>query len=64
MEWKDEIVEEVRLVRDEYAARFDYDISRICNDLRNRQLERESREGTVGLPRAVGDESTEVRNAA
>jgi hypothetical protein len=64
MEWKDEIVEEVRRVRDAYAAKFDYNISRICTDLRKRQLERERRERPVSLPQTVGDESTDVRNAA
>ena len=35
--WNDEIVEEVRRVRDEYAAKFDYDISAICADIRKKQ---------------------------
>jgi hypothetical protein len=29
MMWKDEIVEEVRAVREAYAARFDYDVARM-----------------------------------
>ena len=37
--WNDEIVEEVRRVRDEYAAKFDYDISAICADIRKKQVE-------------------------
>lgn len=37
MMWKDEIVEEVRRTRDEYAARFNYDIAAICADIRQRQ---------------------------
>lgn len=36
---RDEIVEEVRRVRDEYAAQFDYDVRRIAEDLRRRQQE-------------------------
>ncbi len=60
MEWKDDIVEEVRRVRDEYAARFDYDISRICKDLRKRQHERKMREEAAGVPKAVSNESAEV----
>ena len=36
-EWKDEIVEEVRRVRDEYAKSFIYDLDAICNDLRKQQ---------------------------
>ncbi len=34
MKWKDEIVEEVRAVREVYAAQFDYDLKRIFEDLR------------------------------
>ena len=37
MTWNDEIVEEVRRVRNEHAARFDYDISAICADIRLKQ---------------------------
>lgn len=39
MTWKDEIVEEVREIRDKYAAKFDYDISAICADIRRKQKE-------------------------
>jgi hypothetical protein len=35
--WVDPIVEEVRRIRDEHAARFDYDIHRICEDVRREQ---------------------------
>ena len=34
---KDEIVEEVRAARDAYAARFDYDLKRIFNDLKEQE---------------------------
>ncbi|MGH9326990.1 MAG: hypothetical protein ACRD2B_09965 [Terriglobia bacterium] len=34
MKWKDEIVEEVRVVRQAYAAQFDYDLERIFEDLK------------------------------
>ena len=37
MTWNDEIVEEVRRVRDEYAKKFNYDISAICADIRRKQ---------------------------
>ena len=37
MTWKDEIVEEVRKVREEHAAKFGYDISAICADIRRKQ---------------------------
>ena len=35
--WRDEIVEEVRKSRDEYAAKFGYDIRAIARDLREKQ---------------------------
>ena len=34
---KDPIVEEVRRIRHEYAARFNYDLAAIFRDLRDRQ---------------------------
>ena len=37
MIWNDEIVEEVRNVRQENAAKFKYDISAICADIRQKQ---------------------------
>ncbi len=37
MTWKDEIVEEVRKAREEHAAKFGYDISAICADIRRKQ---------------------------
>lgn len=39
MIWKDEIVEEVREARDKHAAKFNYDISAICADIRRKQAE-------------------------
>lgn len=44
--WEDEIVAEVRAVRDAYAQRFAYDVRAICRDLKrsrdegNRQVVR------------------------
>ena len=35
--WKDQIVEETRKTRDEYAARFDYDLAAIYEDLIEQQ---------------------------
>jgi len=46
--WKDEIVEEVRRVRDAQAAKFDYDIDAIVADARKRQ--QESGQKTVSFP--------------
>ena len=39
MTWNDEIVEEVRRVRNENAEKFNFDISAICADIRKRQAE-------------------------
>ena len=33
----DPIITEVRAIRDEYAARFDYDVGKMFRDLRDRQ---------------------------
>ena len=45
---KDEIVDEVRRVREAYAAQFGYDLRRIVEDLRRR--ERESGREYINLP--------------
>jgi hypothetical protein len=37
--WEDEIVAEVRKVRDAYAQRFAYDVRAICRDLKRSQDE-------------------------
>jgi hypothetical protein len=39
MKWKDEIVEEVRKAKDHYAARFDYDLGRMFEDLQKKEQE-------------------------
>ena len=39
MKWKDEIVEEVRAVREAYAAQFEYDLERIFEDLKKKEQE-------------------------
>ena len=36
MSFQDEIVEEVRKARDAYAARFDYDLARMFEDLKEK----------------------------
>lgn len=46
--WVDEIVEEVRKVRDEYAARFDYDLDAIYKDIK--EQEKHSQRKIVSLP--------------
>lgn len=35
--WKDDIVEETRKVREEYAAKFNYDLEAICKDLKEQE---------------------------
>jgi hypothetical protein len=45
--WDDPIVEEVRKAREEHAARFDYDLDRIFQDLKER--ERQSGKQVVSL---------------
>jgi hypothetical protein len=37
MKWKDEIVEEVRTAKEAYAARFDYDLKRMVEDLKKHE---------------------------
>lgn len=46
--WQDEIVEEVRRVRDEYAARFNYDFDAIYRDIK--EQEKQAGRKTVSLP--------------
>ncbi|MEX0725100.1 MAG: hypothetical protein WEB58_19075 [Planctomycetaceae bacterium] len=35
--WRDPIVDEIRQLRQEYAAQFNHDLKAICRDLRERQ---------------------------
>ena len=37
--WKDEIVDETRKVREEYAAQFNYDLAAIYGDLKQKEAE-------------------------
>ena len=46
--WKDEIVEEVRKVRDEYAAKFNYDLDAIYKDIK--EQEKQNQRQVVSLP--------------
>jgi hypothetical protein len=45
--WKDEIVEEVRLQREAYAAKFNYDLDAIYRDLKAK--ERKSKRKVVSF---------------
>ncbi len=46
--WKDTIVDETRKAREEYAARFNYDLESIFNDLK--EQEKHSARIVVSLP--------------
>lgn len=46
--WKDRIVEEVRKVREEHAAKFRYDIDAIYRDLKKQ--EKRSKRKVISLP--------------
>ena len=59
--WKDPIVEDIRQLRDTYAARFDYDLEAIARDLVEQQ-ERLQQEGwtVVSLPPRHPDQPEQV----
>jgi hypothetical protein len=42
MRSKDEIVDEIRAVREAYAARFNYDLAKIYDDLKAKEQAREN----------------------
>ncbi|MFN0112190.1 MAG: hypothetical protein ACKVZH_25295 [Blastocatellia bacterium] len=48
MTWNDEIVDEVRRVRNEHAEKFNYDIAAICADIRQKQADSNRRVVVVG----------------
>lgn len=58
--WNDEIVEETRKARDEYAAKFDYDLAAICKDLKEKQNRAEQKiislspKKPISLPQTEG----------
>ena len=60
MTWSDPIVEEVRRVRDAYAARFNYDLRAIFRDLK----EQEKRSGHKLVSYAQGARGAEPTGAA
>lgn len=63
MTWNDEIVEEVRKVRDKHAAKFNYDISAICADIRKKQNE-SGREIIFSLKEKKKIETSDLLKAA
>lgn len=56
--WHDPIVDEVRKIRDEHAARFDYDLRRIFADLR----EQEQKSGREYVTRPAKRPAPSVRS--
>lgn len=46
--WNDEIVEETRRTRDEYAAKFNYDLAAIYRDLKEQQYR--AKHKVINLP--------------
>ncbi|MBU0568927.1 hypothetical protein KJ693_12280 [bacterium] len=60
--WKDPIVEEVRKVREEHAAKFDFDIKAIIEDAQRRQTK--SKHPVVSLARKEQSLMVESREAA
>jgi len=60
--WQDEIVEETRRIREEHAARFNFDLKAIWTDLK--EQEKHSGREIVSLPaRRTPQEPTESANA-
>jgi len=59
--WRDPIVEEVRKRGEEYAAKFDFDIDRMFDDLR--RLQKESGEPVISFSREENDSTSHRRNS-
>ncbi len=59
--WRDPIVEEVRKRGEEYAAKFDFDIDRMFEDLR--RLQKESGEPVVSFSGEKSDSASHRRNS-
>jgi len=59
--WIDAIVEETRKAREAHAARFNYDLEAIYEDLK--QQEQEGNRTVVSLPPKPAAKSTEVQKA-
>jgi hypothetical protein len=55
--WKDPIVEEIHRIREELAAKFNYDMHAICEDLRRRQQDG-AREVVTLPPRRIDSKPT------
>ena len=61
--WEDPIVAEIHKWREEYAAKFNYDVEAICEDLRQRQ-EASGRKGVTLPPKKPVFVPVEEKEAA
>ncbi len=64
MTWNDEIVDEVRRVRNEHAEKFNYDISAICADIRRKQAESKRKVIVSTEQNKAGQETPDILQAA
>ena len=64
MTWNDEIVEEVRRVRQENAEKFNFDISAICADIRKKQAESKRKIIVSTEQNKVGQDTSDILQAA
>ena len=64
MTWNDEIVDEVRRVRNEHAEKFNYDISAICADIRRKQTESKRKVIVSTEQSKAGQETSDILQAA
>jgi hypothetical protein len=59
--WEDPIVAEIRKIRNEHAAKFNYDIAAICEDIR-RQEKESGREYVSYPPRRIEPPATSPKS--
>ena len=62
--WEDPIVEEIRKNREEYAARFNYDIKAICRAAREHQEKSERKIVSLPAKRVARPAPTEAQPGA
>ena len=66
--WNDEIVEEVRRVRDEFAAKYNYDISAMCAAIREYEkangIETVTRQPRLPKSAVMVESQEEIRKVA
>ena len=63
MTWNDEIVEEVRRVREAHAEKFNYDIAAICADIRRQQAASQRPIVTLSQDEAQAEATGELQAA-